>query len=95
MKKYLAIPKVDDDIYVQTALHLSRGRDDVVGGLARVTSVSGGMSGGEAVHFITVKEISGGFNWEHYLALEQENLKKEFGKQRAYPDPDLSPEFNE
>lgn len=91
----MPLPKVGDDIYVPSALHLSHGRDDVVGGLARVKSVSRQMSGGEQVHFVSVKEISGGFNWEQDLALIQDKLKKEFGKNRAYPDPDDRPEFNE
>lgn len=91
----MPLPKVGDDIYVPSALHLSRGHDDVVGGLARVKSVSKRMSGGEQVHFISLKEISGDFNWEQYLALMQAELKKEFGKNRAYPDPDDRLEFNE
>ncbi len=92
----MPLPKVGNDIYVPSALHLSRGRDDVVvGGLARVKPVSKQMSGGEQVHFISVKEIPGGFNWEQHLALMQDELKKEFGKNRAYPDPDDCPEFNE
>lgn len=91
----MPLPKVGDDIYIPSALHLSRGRDDVVGGLARVKSVSKQMSGGEQVHFISVKEIHGGFNWEQHLALMQAELKNEFGKNRAYPDPDDRPEFNE
>ena len=91
----MPLPKVGDDIYVPSALHLSRGRDDVMGGLAKVTSVSKDMSGGEQVHFISVKEIPSGFNWEQYLALMQDDLKKEFGKNRARPDPDDRPEFNE
>lgn len=91
----IPLPKVGDDIYVSSALHLSRGHDDVVGGLARVKSVSKQISGGEQVHFISVKEIPGGFNWEQHLALMQAELKKKFGKNRAYLDPDDRPEFNE
>lgn len=91
----MPLPKVGDDIYVPSALHLSRGRDDVVGGLARVKSVSRHMSGGEQVHFISVNEIPCDFNWEQHLALMQAELKREFGKNRAYPDPDDNPEFNE
>lgn len=90
----MPLPKAGDDIYVPSAFHLSHGRDDVVGGLARVKSVSRQMIGGERVHFIFVKEIPGGFSWEH-LALMQAKLEKEFGKSRAYPDPDNRPEFNE
>lgn len=91
----MPLPKVGDDIYVPTHLYLSHGCDDVVGGLAKVKSVSGGISGGEQVHFISVVEIFGDFNWEHYLALMQDELKKEFDNNRAYPKPDDRSEFNE
>ena len=93
--KAMTLPKIGDEIYVPTALHLSRGRDDVVGGLATVTKISKSMSGGEQVHFISVKEIPGGFNWEQSLALKQDELKDRFGNNRAYPDPDNDPNFNE
>ena len=93
--KSMGLPKVGEDIYVQTALHLSHGHDDVVGGLARVKSVSLGMSAGKQVHFVSVEEIPGRFNWEQHLALEQDALKKRFGKSRAHRDPDDDPEFNE
>lgn len=91
----MPLPKVGEDVYVPSALHLSHGCDDVVGGLARVKSVSTGVSRGEQAHFISVIEIPGGFNWEHHLALQQDKLKREFGENRAYPNPDYRPEFNE
>lgn len=87
-------PKVGDDIYVPTALHLSRGSDDVMGGLAKVVSVGVEMSGGEQVHFVSVEEVPGFFNWEQGLASKQKELKKRFGKNRAHPDPDDHPSAN-
>jgi hypothetical protein len=66
-------PKVGDEIYIPTSLHISRGSDDVQGGLATISDVSQGISGGELTWFVGVKE----------------ELKKKFGKSRAYPDPDV------
>lgn len=94
-KTVMTIPKVGDEIYVPTSLHMSHGRDDVEGGLAKVTSVKPGISGGKTVSFVTVAEHPGvSYNWE-FLAPEQEKLKKDFGEGRAHPDPDHREEFNE
>jgi hypothetical protein len=84
------IPKVGEDIYLPGALYLSHGVDDYVGGLAKVAKVHKETYG----TFITTEEIPGhSINWE-YLEGEQAALKKEFGKKRAYPDPDDSYESN-
>lgn len=89
------LPNVGDEIYVPTELYLSHGMDDFCGGLARVTAVKEGISGGKTVHFIQIAERPGSsYNWEQYLVLEQEKLKARFGKSRAHPDPDDRPEFN-
>ena len=89
-----ADPKVGQDIYVRTALYLSHGADDVIGGLAKVTELSKGISAGKSVTYVEVKEHPGhSYNWE-LLALEQKALKKKFGKKRAHPDPDNDPEMN-
>lgn len=89
----ILLPRVGDDIYVRTSLFVYRGRDDFVGGLAKVTAVTRESNG---VHFISIRERPGAsYNWEQSLAGEQEELKKKFGKERAHPDPDLRPEFND
>ncbi len=88
------VPKIGSDIYVPTSLYMDHGRDDVVGGLAKVTSVKPGISGGKTVSFVTVAEIPDSFNWEQYLAPMQDKLKKEFGANRARPDPDNRQQFN-
>ena len=82
-------PSVGDDIYVGTSMYIDHGEDDVCGGLAEVTKVEIGMSGGNPkTPFISVKEHPGrGYNWE-MLREQQAKLKKEFGKKRAFPDPD-------
>ncbi len=90
----MPLPKRGEDIYIPSAMYLDRGHDDVVGGLAKVESVFEEMSGGKQVHFISVKEVPGNFNWEQHIAVMQDEYKKGFGKNRAYPDPDDRPQFN-
>jgi hypothetical protein len=81
--------KVGQKIYVESALHMSRGSDDVVGGLATVTKISEGISAGKPALFVVVKEHPGvAYNWE-VLSEKQEALKERFGKNKAYPDPDI------
>ena len=82
-------PKVGDDIYVPTRMYIDHGEDDVMGGLAEVIEVKLGMSAGNPkTPFVTTKEHpNSSYNWNS-LFEEQPRLKKEFGKKRAYPDPD-------
>ena len=84
------VPKVGEDVYIDSAFHIDRGEDDRVGGLARVTSVKTTINVGKTVHVIGVKEVSDQFYWENGIGLNQEELRKEFGHKRAYPDPDRS-----
>lgn len=87
-------PKIGDKIYVDTHLYLSHGVDDVVGGLATVSEVKRGISGGEPTYYVSVKEHPGDeYNWE-FLSQDQEKLKEQFGDSVAYSDPDNRPEFN-
>ena len=82
-------PQVGDDIYVRTALYIDRGYHDVMGGLARVTEVSTGISAGKEVPFVQVFEHPRhSYNWE-YLVTQQDKLREEFDERRAYPDPDM------
>lgn len=95
MKKYAKpLPKVGDDIYVGSALHLGHGIDDFQGGLCKVSDVKKGISAGKLTHFVTVEERPDtGYNWQ-YLAEEQDKLKKRHGDRRGYKDPDYDPQFN-
>ena len=82
--------KVGDKIYVDTHLYISHGSDVVVGGLATVTKVTTGISGGKECLFVEVKEHPNSeYNWTQFLSKEQEKLKVRFGDQIAYPDPDV------
>jgi hypothetical protein len=97
-KKAAKLPQVGDEIYAPSSYYLSHGIDDFVGGLARVKSVRPiteltiGPNAGK--HFVTVEEGGSAWRWEGYLDAQQAELKKEFGKRRAHPDPDNSPESN-
>ena len=83
----ISLPKVGDEIYVYTSRYLGHGRDDVMGGLAKVTSVKSG--------FVTVAEHPGvSYNWE-CLVFQQDDLKERFGKNRAHPSSDSRSMFNE
>lgn len=83
--------EVGDKIYVPTHMYLSHGEDDIQGGLATVTRV---FPYNDSV-FISVKELPGReFNWDGWLKEEQEDLRKKYGRRKAKPDPDITPEFN-
>ncbi len=89
------VPKVGDQIYVRTSLHMSHGEDDVVGGLATVMAVSEGTSKGQPAVFVSVHEHPGySYNWA-LLSQEQAALAAEFGTARAHEAPDHRPEFND
>lgn len=79
------VPEVGDKIYVDSSFSISNGSSDVVGGLATVTKVDKEDYG----IFVSVKEHPGhSYNWE-ILAENQNELRKEFGSKKAYPDPDI------
>lgn len=84
------LPEVGDEIYVDTEVYISHGRDDFIGGRAKVTSVRRESYG----CVITIEERPNcEYSWAG-LAEKQAELKKKFGDQRAYEDPDYDPEFN-
>lgn len=74
--------KKGDQIYVDSAMFISRGSDDRVGGLATVTKFENNM--------VSVEEFPGlSWRWEGNLKEKQNELKKQFGENRAHPDPDI------
>lgn len=78
-------PKKGNTIYVETSLYIDRGQDDVLGGKATVTLVTHASNGD---WYVSVKEHPGiHYNWS-YLGPQQAELKKEYGRRRARPDPD-------
>lgn len=83
-------PVVGDMVYVPTSLYIDHGEDDVEGGLAQVTRVYEGMSGGDPhTIFIDVAQHPNGYNWSQFLSKDQAKLMRRFGNQIAYPDPDV------
>jgi len=84
------VPKVGDVIYIDSALHLSHGVDDMVGGKARILTVD---AHGENWS-ITVEGWSDtSYSW-NLLAEIQESLQAKFGDTWAHKNPDYRIEFN-
>ncbi|MBU4501352.1 MAG: hypothetical protein KKA79_02075 [Nanoarchaeota archaeon] len=84
------LPKIGNDIYVPTSLHLYRGKDDFLGGLCKIVKIEE-----DYLTMVGVEERPGVmYNWE-YLKENQKEWKKEYRKRRGTPDPDYRPEFNE
>lgn len=85
------LPVIGQEIYIPTALHISNGSDDVHGGLAKISKIETSKTLPEDHYnycFVSVEEVPGtGYNYKSLLE-QQDELKEEFGKTRAYPDPD-------
>lgn len=84
VEKEKANLKVGDTIYIGTTMYIDHGQDDVRGGKATVSKIVVEPY----ATFIEVKEVPG-HGWNLDILLEnQSKWKKEFGNDRAYPDPD-------
>ena len=87
MKK-LRIPKVKQDVYVDSSYYIDHGEDDFEGGLCRIKSIEKIMSGGKKTWFVEVEERPDhSYNWD-YLMEHQEEWAKEFKSRRGHMDPD-------
>jgi len=94
MSKWADLPEPGDEIYVPTSWYLSRGADDVQGGLATVERIEHKPSWGEHNRvWVYVEGIERGYNWSSLLP-DQAKLKAQFGERRAHADPDLHPSAN-
>jgi hypothetical protein len=84
-------PVVGDYIYVATHLYIDHGEDDVEGGIAQVTKVKTGMSGGDPnTLFVSVAQHGGNsYNWSQMLVNEQAKHMERYGNKFAYADPDV------
>lgn len=83
-------PSAGDRIYVPSRWFISRGSADTDGGEATIDKIWSGVSGGEYVWFISVKELPDvGFNWCQILKPDQAKLKKEYKGRVAKPNPDI------
>ena len=85
-------PKPGDIIYVNSSLFVSA--DDFVGGMATVVEIEERpVKGGSTVYVRVEEDPDSWYNWQH-LEPQQEELRKHFGKEWAFADPDPRPEFN-
>lgn len=91
------LPEKGNKIYVGTSLYLSHGADDFEGGIATITKVEVDKHCVNKYNRIMVgiKERPGHLYNYIYLMENQAKWKKEFGKQKAHPDPDNSPSSND
>jgi hypothetical protein len=87
----LVNPRVGDEVYVGTALFLTHGEDDFIGGLCTISKVE---KYGDNI-WIEVEEDPGTSNSWYYLKELQEELREEFGFERGHKKPDYRKEFNE
>ncbi len=95
MAEQITVPLVGQEIYIPSALYISHGRDDIMGGRVVVTKVIQEKHGDRIVHSIQVTGFPNiTYYWENGLAQQQEDLREQFGDQLAHPDPDKREEFN-
>jgi hypothetical protein len=91
----MAKPKVGDKVYVPTMLHLSHGVDDFQGGLCTVGDTKEDIIKGQPCTFVFIEEDGSWFNWDTYLAPQQDALSQEYGDRKGRPKPDYRGEFND
>lgn len=88
----MELPKPGDKIYIGSSFHISRGSDDVRGGLATIDEVQlCDHLPPDHVNYcmVTIEEVPGvAYNITH-LRANQEKWKLQFGDSAAYPDPDI------
>lgn len=90
-------PKVGAKIYVPTSLYLSHGADDFQGGIATISKIeySKTLPKDDVNYCMVGIEERRGYMYNYgYLLSQQKELKKEYGKQKAHPDPDNHPDSN-
>lgn len=85
-------PKVGDKIYIGNSFYISRGSDDVCGGVTEITSVKINERLGKDHPngiFVTVKGIDGSsYNYKNLME-KQDELREQFGDQKAHRCPDV------
>lgn len=76
-------PAIGESIYIRSSSYIDHGEDDVAGGMATISEVRLSTSGGEPTYFVSVREIPGASYNYTMLLQEQDNLRKQFGNQKA------------
>ncbi len=88
------LPKIGDKLYVPSAYHISRGEDDIDGGLATISKVEISKHlPKNHINSIMVKfeELDKATSYNYRILLEQQKeLKEEYGDQVAKPNPDIN-----
>lgn len=90
----MKLPKIGDVLYIPGSYHISRGEDDVDGGLATISHVE--VSKHLSITHINAvmvkfKELSQASSYNYKMLLEkQEELKEEYGNRIAKPNPDIN-----
>jgi len=88
-------PEVGEEIYIPTALYLTHGVDDFLGGLCRIIRVKVGISAGKKTYFIEVEEDPDNLHNWRYILENQERWRREYKDRGGRKNPDLRREFNE
>lgn len=90
-------PKIGNDIYIDTSIYVSHGKDDFHGGLCKIIKINKNSIlpvDSDNYIMICVEENPGhSYNW-NYLIENQEKWKIKFGETRGYQDPDDRLQFN-
>lgn len=90
-------PKIGMKIYVPSSFYLSHGADDFEGGIATISKIeySKTLPPDHCNYcFVGIKERKVSMYNYGILLSEQAELKKEYGKRKAHPDPDNHPSSN-
>lgn len=84
--------KKGDKIYIPSQLHISRGSDDIAGGLATINKLIDNPNlpdGHYNKTMVSLEETSGHSYNLNYLKENQEKWSKEYAGKIAHPDPDI------
>ena len=91
--KIMKEPKVGDTIYVGSSFYISHGEDDFVGGKCIISKVEFSKTLPKEHNnycFVEVEENRGVLHNYTLLMKEQDKLKKQFGDNKGYVDPDIN-----
>jgi len=86
-------PKIGDKIYIPSAFYISRGEDDVKGGLATISIIKeSDFLAKDHYNYlmIGVRGFEGTlYNYRHLME-KQDKLREQFGEELAAHDPDIN-----
>jgi hypothetical protein len=88
------LPKEGDKLYLPTQMYISRGDDDIQGGIAEIDRIE--ISKKLPIeHYNSImvgfKEIGEGRSWNYrYLLENQEEWSQKYAGKTAKPDPDIN-----